>query len=83
MNEFLFIDNEYEKYNYYLIMGDMPMDELEEKFKKIYTELMDEYWNDDTSKWEYWDFYDELNWRLNRNSIMLNEPEILYHNDCF
>lgn len=81
MNEFLFIDDEQTPNMPYIIMGDMPLDKLKKEFEKVYVELMNEFWNDDYSEWEYIDFYDELSWRLNRKSIMLNEPDIVCHNN--
>lgn len=83
MNKFVFIDDEWEPNSYYIIEWEMEVWKLKEGFKKIYAGLMNEFWNDDFSKWEYWDFYDELNMRLEKVWINLLEPEFLYHSGCF
>ena len=80
MNSFLFIDNETENYNYYLVESKKPLKEMKDIFEDVYAKLMKEFWSDDFSTWEYMDFYDELSKRLEPHWIYCNEPKIYYHN---
>lgn len=81
MNEFLFIDNETETYHYRLVKSDKPLEEMRNIFEEVYTKLMSEFWNNNLeSCWEYSDFYDELNSRLEKYWITTEEPTIFYHN---
>ena len=80
MNEFIFIDNETETYNYHLVKSDKPLEEMRNIFEEVYTKLMREFWDDNLDSWEYNDFYDELSLRLEKYWITIEEPTIFYHN---
>ena len=80
MNTYLFIDNQYENELYFMIQGDWSLESIKENFKKEYYKLIDEYRDDNMDSWQYNDFYDELNDRLEKYWISIYEPEIIDHN---
>ena len=80
MHRFLFVDNETGTNYYYIIEWDKPLEDLKDEFRDEYKRLMEEFWDDDRSKREYNDFYDELARRLGPYWITIRDPEIMYHN---
>lgn len=79
INQYLFIDNQYEDDLLFIVEGDLKLETLKEDFKKEYYKLIDEYRDNKNDTWEYGDFYDELNARLEKYWITIYEPLTIDH----
>jgi hypothetical protein len=83
INFILFRDDEE---NTVVVYGNKTTAYIKSKFKKEYKKLNDEYYDGNTEKREFMDFYDELWMRLKKYDLILLyqndlDDKILYYNN--